>query len=329
MKISVALCTYNGEAFLEEQLESILSQQLAVHEIVVCDDGSDDDTWSILEKYSENYPGLFRLCRNSNNIGFFKNFENCISLCENDIILLCDQDDVWHKDKTEKLVNFFSANPGKEVVFSNADLTGQLHSESTKMWGLLNFDKKKQAMINDPAKSFFWLLCNGNVATGATMALRNKEHYLPFFEAVGWLHDGSIAITAAAVGKLHCINECLIDYRQHPGQNVGTAGAKTVFNEPLSQRGLKKIKQLQWIQRCPQTDILGRIDFIKQVINKTNSSICRSLLRSEELRYKYYKSRIKLFIPLVYGYYKNIGGFGLFLRELLGTDLQTTTAEIK
>ena len=59
MKTSVALCTFNGEKFLKEQLDSILSQQLPVDEIVICDDCSTDQTKQILQSYEKKYPELF------------------------------------------------------------------------------------------------------------------------------------------------------------------------------------------------------------------------------------------------------------------------------
>ena len=86
MKISVALCTYNGEQFLKEQLDSILKQTQKVDEIVICDDGSTDATINILENYSANYPNIFHIYRNKVNLRSVKNFEKAITLCTGDLI---------------------------------------------------------------------------------------------------------------------------------------------------------------------------------------------------------------------------------------------------
>src|SRR6476659_477323 len=101
MKISVALCTYNGERFLNEQLESILAQTFPVTEIIVCDDGSTDDTSTMLQQFERRYFNLFKIYVNAENLGVIKNFEKAISLCAGDIIFLADQDDIWEINKVE------------------------------------------------------------------------------------------------------------------------------------------------------------------------------------------------------------------------------------
>ena len=76
MKLSVAMCTYNGGRFLKEQIDSILNQTLKVDEIIVCDDISTDDTLTILEEYSNKNPNLFKIYKNEINLKSVKNFEN-------------------------------------------------------------------------------------------------------------------------------------------------------------------------------------------------------------------------------------------------------------
>lgn len=321
IKTSVALCTYNGESFIKEQLNSILNQNVPVNEIVICDDCSVDNTWSILEEYKNFFPAVFKLYKNSDNLGFFNNFEKCLSLTTNELVFLSDQDDIWHTDKTEVIINFFINNPEKEVVFTNADLVGQLNTTHKKMWDTLNFDRNKQEAVNNPVNSFAWLIEHGNVATGATMALRNKDKYLPFFKFEHMLHDGYITLIAAACGKLYCIDRCLIDYRQHPQQYLG-AQDQPGEKQPDYKKVLQKIKNLSWFYRYSPAYMLNKINLLKDVSGKTNNMYCRSLLKSEELRYKYYNNRFKLVVPFFLGHYKQYGGFMLFVRELLGKNSQ-------
>src|SRR6266542_888200 len=110
MKISVAIGTYNGEKFLNVQLESILQQTIPVHEIIVCDDHSGDDTINILREFEVSYPSLLKIFANEKNLGVVKNFEKAISLCTGNIIFLADQDDVWNNNKVESVLNFFRNN---------------------------------------------------------------------------------------------------------------------------------------------------------------------------------------------------------------------------
>src|ERR1700741_3685870 len=102
--VSVALCTYNGEKFLEKQLDSIFLQDYSNLEIVVVDDCSKDNTWDILQRYAHNNERL-RLYRNRRNLGYSRNFEKAIKLCRGDLIALADQDDIWEKEKIRILAN--------------------------------------------------------------------------------------------------------------------------------------------------------------------------------------------------------------------------------
>jgi Glycosyltransferases involved in cell wall biogenesis len=95
MTTSVALCTFNGEKFLRQQIDSILNQSMKVDEIVVCDDRSKDATIDILNGYQKKYPSVFKIYQNESNLGSVKNFERAVSLCSNEIIFLSDQDDFW------------------------------------------------------------------------------------------------------------------------------------------------------------------------------------------------------------------------------------------
>lgn len=80
MKISVAVCTYNGEKYINEQIDSILNQTLAVNEIIVCDDRSTDKTIAILNDYADKNPGLFNIIINETNLRSVKNLKKAISL---------------------------------------------------------------------------------------------------------------------------------------------------------------------------------------------------------------------------------------------------------
>ena len=91
--ISIAIATYNGEKYLEEQLDSIYAQTYKNIEVIVTDDCSSDKTVEILKKYYKSH-GL-KYVINETNLGFVKNFEKAISLCRGDYIALSDQDDIW------------------------------------------------------------------------------------------------------------------------------------------------------------------------------------------------------------------------------------------
>jgi glycosyltransferase involved in cell wall biosynthesis len=98
-RISVALATFNGEANLSSQLDSIVSQALLPMELVVCDDGSTDNTINILEEFRERAPFPVRIHQNNANLGVTENFILAASLCSADYVAFCDQDDLWLNKK--------------------------------------------------------------------------------------------------------------------------------------------------------------------------------------------------------------------------------------
>lgn len=100
--IAVVLATYNGEKFLCELLDSVLSQTLMPKEIIIQDDNSNDCTWSILTKYKNKYPHLIHLYKNECNLGAHNNFLKAFQYVTADYIAPCDQDDIWMPEKLER-----------------------------------------------------------------------------------------------------------------------------------------------------------------------------------------------------------------------------------
>ena len=97
--ISVAMCTYNGDKYLWEQLQSIASQTRFPHELVICDDRFTDSTTDIIRDFTGSAPFPVRLHINPANLGaaakgITRNFEQASRLCTGDLIAFCDQDDV-------------------------------------------------------------------------------------------------------------------------------------------------------------------------------------------------------------------------------------------
>lgn len=115
MTISVVIATYNGERFIREQLNSILTQTLLPNEIIVSDDGSTDSTWVILEEYKTRHPSLFHVFRNIGKHGAHNNFKNAFQYVTCDLVAACDQDDIWMPEKLERSVA--ALTDGVSLVF--------------------------------------------------------------------------------------------------------------------------------------------------------------------------------------------------------------------
>lgn len=224
MKVSVALCTYNGEKFIEEQLNSILNQTIKPDEIVLCDDISKDRTIEIARRVLDNSGVDYKIIVNETNQGVVKNFSNAISNCTGDIVFTSDQDDVWMTDKVEKMISYFKEHPNCKLLFSNSWVTDGSLNPITDLWTSIKFTPDKQKFIFN--KEPYKLLFAANYVTGAVMAVDREfaVKSLPVPEVKNCLHDAWFALVAPVYGEIGCIDEKLINYRQH-GNNV--AGVRT------------------------------------------------------------------------------------------------------
>ncbi|MGH8625680.1 MAG: glycosyltransferase family 2 protein [Gammaproteobacteria bacterium] len=222
--ICVALCTYDGEAYLCEQLDSITQQSRFPDRMVVVDDRSGDATLGILREFASRAPFPVEVIKNETNLGYVKNFEKAISLADGDVIALSDQDDVWNSNKLATVERTFFEHPDVDLVFSDAVLVGgERKPFPHSLWQSIEFDARDRRLVQ--LGQAFNVLLRRNVVTGATMAFRSrfKQRVLPIPEE--WVHDEWIAILIAATGNIRFIPEKLIEYRQHGANQIGARKA--------------------------------------------------------------------------------------------------------
>ena len=213
MRISVAVCTYNGEKYLAQQLESILSQTVLPHEIIICDDNSRDNTKIILEKYEKYTQPKVKIKYNPKNLGSTRNFEQAIKMCSGDIIFLSDQDDVWVDNKVAIVMEAFQSHPHVYMTFSNAFVTDEyLQPLKLSLWDYVGCDYSKFSL-----ESLFQV----NRVTGATMAFKKEalEYIFPIPDY--FVHDDWLAFIMTALYPVMPLNKKLIYYRQHGSQQIG------------------------------------------------------------------------------------------------------------
>jgi glycosyltransferase involved in cell wall biosynthesis len=220
--VSVALCTYNGARYLEQQLASISSQTIPPDEVVVCDDGSQDGTLNLLRTFRQTADFPVRLFENDGaRVGSTKNFERAIGLCQGEVVSLADQDDVWKPQKLAVLHATLEEHPEAGYVFSDAELIdGAGNPIRTSLWESVRF---RGTVLRNFSKSMqVEALLHRSAVTGATMAFRLslKGIILPLSSYV--VHDYWISLLASCVGSYGIpIPESLIQYRQHTGQQIG------------------------------------------------------------------------------------------------------------
>lgn len=234
MKTSVAMCTYNGESYLDEQLQSILEQTEPIDEIVICDDGSIDKTLSIIEKFIKAGTPI-RLILNQKNLGYTRNFEKAICLCSGDIIFLADQDDIWMPEKVKKVCDYFVTHPDKSFIFTNGQVVNSMGMPSYEktLFDIVGMTERNKQLFDQG--HHYDVMCVSSKVTGATTALRASfvPYCLPFPELNKLaIHDGMMAASAAIRNQIGYIDECLIKYREHRAQSVGLG---TLFKFPPSR----------------------------------------------------------------------------------------------
>lgn len=223
MRLSVALCTYNGVPYLEQQLQSIAAQTRLPDELIICDDGSSDGSIDVLDHFARDAVFPVHFHRNPRNLGVAKNFEQAIHLCTGDVILLCDQDDVWLPHKNQRIEAHFQVDRTAGLVFSNADVVNT-HGEKLgySLWQSVRFSShQQQQMLEGKAID---VLLKHPVVTGAASAFQAQYKSLFTPIPVEWIHDEWIAFIISAVASVKPIQETLIQYRVHPKNQVGAEG---------------------------------------------------------------------------------------------------------
>lgn len=229
--VSIALCTYNGERFLQAQLDSLLAQTRRPDQIVIRDDVSTDASLALLRAFVPQAEAMgiaVDLQVNPQNVGYRRNFDGALRACSGEVIFLCDQDDVWHAGKLARICAEFDARPGLLAVHSDAVLIdGNGDTLPKRLFEALGIGR--QTLRRMHAGDGFRLMLQRNLMTGAAMAFRRNvlADALPLPEA-DWVHDAWIGTLAAMRGQIDSLTEPLISYRLHDGNQLGLGGNDTV-----------------------------------------------------------------------------------------------------
>ncbi|MBN2576672.1 MAG: glycosyltransferase family 2 protein [Deltaproteobacteria bacterium] len=219
-RVSVALCTYNGARYVEEQLDSFMAQTRRPDELVVCDDISTDGTLTILAQFARRATFPVRIERNGSRLGSTKNFEKAIGLCTGDLIATSDQDDVWLPEKLALCEAEFDALPECGLVFTNAEVVDEsLVPVGHQLWDAIHFGLR--ARWRARRGRVFEILLRQWLVTGATMVFRAEYRPVVLPIPDNWIHDGWIAFIIGALAPIGCVERSTVKYRQHAAQQIG------------------------------------------------------------------------------------------------------------
>lgn len=211
-KVQVLMSTYNGEKYLEEQIESLLGQTYPNVEILIRDDGSTDATAALLGRYEKQYDTI-RVFFES-NVGVTNSFFELLAKSDADYIAFCDQDDIWLEQKVEKAVEKLQAVDGPALYCSNKILV------DANAHVIAKNDKRK------PRPGFgnavIECICTGCTAVMNRELAENIKAHIPGHAI---LHDWWCYLVASYVGQVVYDQEAYILYRQHGNNAVGQSGS--------------------------------------------------------------------------------------------------------
>lgn len=235
--VSIALCTYNGAKYLSQQLDTLVDQTYSNIEIIVVDDCSNDATFNILTGYALKYP-QFKIYKNETNLGFAGNFERAVTLCNSDLIALCDQDDLWHPQKIELQVDAIKDNV---FVYHDSEFINEDGSTmNKKMSDIMNLYRG-----GEPEVFLFF-----NCVSGHSILMRKRllDEALPLKK--GYFHDWWLAYVATNIGKIDFIPQCLVQYRQHDKSETNILQLSRKKDEYNFSKSENFDRTLHWLSYC-------------------------------------------------------------------------------
>ena len=258
-KISIVMCTYNGEKYIKQQLNSLVNQTYKIFEVIVQDDCSKDNTIKIVKEFENNLP--LKIYINKENIGFNKNFEEAILKSNGDFIALCDQDDVWENNKLQILIEEIGDST---LIYSNSLLVdSQLNSLNKTLKDRLKID----FISSFSAVNF---LFNNCVSAHSMLFKKELLEYVRIPE--NFYFDEYIAAVAASLNGVKYIDKNLVLYRQHDSNALKKDDSdvkfleKTIKRSKLNKKLFNNNKQLLKIKEILKLEIICEKD--KQILKK-------------------------------------------------------------
>ncbi|WP_336368415.1 glycosyltransferase family 2 protein [Marinobacter sp. C2H3] len=273
--ISVAMCTYNGERYLGQQIDSVLAQDYPNIELIIVDDCSTDNTIEVLEGYAA-VDSRIRLHKNPKNLGFIKNFEKALRLCRGSLIALCDQDDIWLQNKLSLL---WEEMGDSLLIYSAVSL---IDENGKPLNG--TFPRVKRLEGSSALSLIF-----DNCVIGHSCLLRKEllDWALPIPNNV-FSHDHWLAIIAAARGGLKASNIVGSLYRQHAQNTLLNAKKRGRKVSRATKNARKLARNRELIECLIERDILPsedrqKLQFVSTLLQRNsrcyfNLSLYRFLL---------------------------------------------------
>ena len=272
LSISIAMTTYNGSKYLQEQLDSFSNQTLLPNELVVVDDCSTDKTVDILNNFQRKTPFRVKIIRNNENVGsktkygYSQNFEKAIKNCCGDIIFLSDQDDVWFPNKIEKHLEVYYKNKNIFMIandairtYSNLSHCGLTQSEFGK---IVQIDSSK----TPNKKSLIGIGCCYSIRSDALKIILPIPENIP--------HDNWIRKCFNELRNYYCLNDSLQYFRrlETSWSTINEFGNGVSKYESYLTKYIRILNYIVDIKKF-KTNLKTEINLEKELLNRINKII--------------------------------------------------------
>jgi glycosyltransferase involved in cell wall biosynthesis len=322
MKISIAIATYNGQDFILEQLQSLVSQTIRPDEIIISDDNSTDDTVDLIEKFSVGAPVLIKVYKNKKRLNYARNFNEALKRTTGDLVFLCDQDDFWFPEKIETICEL--AGRYKEFqVFMNDAILADLNLNPT------NLTKFNQIISSGLGKESFVM--------GCCAAVRRDflDFVLPIPSELS-SHDNWIVEIADGMKLKYFDARPLQLYRRHDGNTSQFIGNYTFKVNSLFRRlvgllnALNPKSKIIFRQRVHQKEImLANLYNISRTVPNAWTKQFFDFIELKEIEFGLMRRRLKihdynLLCRIIYackfyrGVYPKNSKLDFFVRDIIG-----------
>ncbi len=244
--IYIIMCTFNGERYIKEQLQSIVDNIMEDWKLFISDDQSADCTMKIAGEFQEKHPDKIFIYYNSSKKGAIGNFLNKIYetgllMAEDDYIMLCDQDDIWNPDKIEKTMKGM-----KELIKTYGNNRPLLVCTDVCVadddMNVINESFRRMNHYSIKNLDFPHLMMENKVQGCTVMINRSLALMLKKMPKRATMHDGWLGLIAAAFGKVKYIDEPTMKYRQHDNNVQGSVAYKDDVKNKFSN--LKEQRQI-------------------------------------------------------------------------------------
>ena len=285
MKISVAMATYNGEKYIEEQLTSILRQTVPVDEVIICDDRSSDQTAFRIQSFiSRNaLEHNWKFISNGQNLGYASNFIKALRLTSGDLVFFCDQDDIWISDRIEKIKAVMETH--SEVLLLGSEFepfSSTADAPRPHRWELKKFRRDDSLEKMEFCSENIFIGCQG-----CTMCMRRSfiDTVNPYWYS-GWAHDEYVWKLALCMEGLYFYHAVTLKRRLH-SNNV------TLHRE--HEKG-QRIKYLEELLKSHQKTL----EFLEdQGLEKGKAELLKRHIRATEMRISLIENHRYLNMPLL------------------------------